>query len=118
MYVSFKKNHFSNIFHKENCNFQSFSEWTTMREEILKKHLAEIDKIKRINNTVKIKKDLEDEERLLTFFENEENIELKIEEIQQRIKAMEIPPKLLKKKLKDDEEYVPPDVLKRRNNIS
>lgn len=88
-----------------------------MREDVLEKHSKEMDKIRRIKNIETIKKELEDEERLLTFFEKEEEIELKIEAIDKKIDSMKINPKLLRKKLKNDEEYVPPDVLKRRIKI-
>lgn len=97
-----------------NFNFQSFNKWIELRESILQKHLAEIDKIERIKNVEKIKKELEDEERLLTFFDKEEEIELKIEAIDKRLKSMEINPGELKKKLKSNEDYFPPDVLKRK----
>lgn len=96
---------------------QSFTEWIKLREDVLEKHSKEMDKIRRIKNIETIKKELEDEERLLTFFEKEEEIELKIEAIDKKIDSMKINPKLLRKKLKNDEEYVPPDVLKRRIKI-
>jgi len=78
--------------------------------------MKEIDKERRINNIKKIKEDLEKREQLLTFFDKEEEIELKIEEIQEkerkqdeRIRAMHNSAKHLRK-LITIESYIPPDI--------
>lgn len=75
-----------------------------------------IEKEKRIANIEKIKKQLKEREQLLTFFDNEEDIELQIEKIEeQERKADERVRRMHKstKKLRDlitAESYVPPDV--------
>lgn len=79
-----------------------------------------IERENRIKNIEKIKQDLKEREQLLTFFDKEEEIELKIEEIQEeqrkedeRIRAM---PKSAKKlrKLVTTESYIPPDIKSKR----
>lgn len=60
-----------------------------------------------------MKRDLEKTERLLTFFDKEEEIELQIEKILERKKSIAIDDKILKKKLKREENYVPPEVGRR-----
>lgn len=90
-----------------------FAGWLDTRMEVLQKHLAELDRLSRIQNIKKMKKELESRERLLTFFDKEEEIELKIEEKLAEKKKYEIDPKLLRKKLKMQENYIPPEVSKR-----
>ena len=63
-----------------------------------------------------MKKQLENTERLLTFFDKEEEIELEIEKILAKKKSIQIDEKLLNKKLKREENYVPPQVGRRRQN--
>lgn len=75
-----------------------------------------IDKERRIVRVKKMKKELEEREQLLTFFDNEEQIELQIEKLEEkerkedeRIRAM---PKSAKKlrALVAAEDYIPPEV--------
>lgn len=75
-----------------------------------------IEKERRIANIEKIKKDLEQKEQLMTFFDKEEEIELQIETIEERerkederIHAMPKSEKKLRK-LITTESYIPPDV--------
>lgn len=75
-----------------------------------------IDKQNRIANIEKIKKDLQEREQWLTFFDNEEQIELQIEKLEEeerrqdeRIRAMHHSAKKLRL-LVAAETYVPPDV--------
>lgn len=75
-----------------------------------------IEKERRIVNIENMKKQLKEREQLLTFFDNEEEIELQIEKIEEKErKADERVRRMYKsqKKLKDlvtVESYVPPDV--------
>lgn len=78
-----------------------------------------IERERRISNIEKIKKDLEQKEQLLTFFDKEEEIELQIEKIQEqerkedeRVHAMYKSEKKLRN-LITTQSYVPPDVKKR-----
>ncbi|XP_012523784.1 uncharacterized protein LOC105829470 [Monomorium pharaonis] len=95
---------------------QAYLDWEHERISILETQKKAIDRERRISNIEKIKKDLEEREQLLTFFDREEEIELQIEKIQEeerkedeRIRAM---PKSAKKlrQLVATETYVPPDV--------
>lgn len=79
-----------------------------------------MEKERRISNIETIKKDLEEREQLLTFFDKEEEIELQIEKIQERerkederIRAMHNSEKKLRK-LVTVESYAPPDIKSRR----
>jgi len=75
-----------------------------------------IEKERRLANIEEIKKQLKEKEQLLTFFDNEEEIELQIEKIEEKErKADERVHGMYKsqKKLRDlvtAESYVPPDV--------
>ncbi|XP_017790386.1 PREDICTED: uncharacterized protein LOC108572638 [Habropoda laboriosa] len=96
-------------------------QWDDQRHVVLGKQLKEINQQSRIENVAKLKKDLEIRERFLTFFENEEQIELEIEKkeaIEQaeldRIKKLHRV-ELKLKKLELQEEYVPPKIERRKN---
>lgn len=100
---------------------QLYSEWDEKRHLILDNQLKEINRQTRIENVEKIKKDLKLQERVLTFFENEEQIELEIEkkeaiekaELERVMRMPRGPAKL--QKLKQEDEYVPPQIIKRKN---
>lgn len=83
---------------------------------MLKEQQAMLDKQLRLENIKKIKEELEKKERLLTFFENEEQIELEIEKKQEIVKQederLARKPYVVKKlkKLVEQEVYVPPSV--------
>lgn len=95
---------------------KSFLEWEKTRKLTLKKHQALLDKELRLQNIEKIKKDLAEKEKILTFFENEEQIELEIERKQEKIKQeneriAKCPIKVKKlQKLVQQEAYVPPSL--------
>lgn len=79
-----------------------------------------IDRERRISNIKKIKKDLEQREELLTFFDREEEIELEIEKIRERerkkderVRAIPRSEKKLRK-LAITETYIPPDIHSRK----
>lgn len=83
---------------------------------ILQTQIKAIEKEKRIINIEKIKEQLKEREQLLTFFDNEEDIELQIEKIEEKKhKADERMHRMHKstKKLRDlitAESYIPPDI--------
>lgn len=93
-----------------------FLEWERIREETLKQQQILLDKQLRLQNIQKIKEELEKRERLLTFFENEEKIELEIEKKQEIIKEEDErvarKPKALKKlnRLVEEQAYTPPTI--------
>ncbi|EFN80617.1 28S ribosomal protein S27, mitochondrial [Harpegnathos saltator] len=96
--------------------YQAYLDWEQVRTSILEDQIKAIETQKKIANMEKIKKNLEEREQLLTFFDNEEQIELKIEEIEElnrkedkRIRAMHGSEKKLRK-LIAIEAYIPPDV--------
>ncbi|KAK2589336.1 hypothetical protein KPH14_007884 [Odynerus spinipes] len=95
---------------------ESFLEWEKIRESTLKEHQALLDKELRLQNIEKMKKELEKKERILTFFENEEKIELEIEKkremIRQEDEKLAKCPKKIKalQKLVEQEVYVPPNI--------
>lgn len=97
-------------------HFQTYLDWEHVRTSVLEEQMKAIETQKRIANIEKIKKDLEEREQLLTFFDNEEKIELEIEKLgekdrkeDERIHAMHASAKKLRK-LVAAETYVPPDV--------
>lgn len=95
---------------------KSFVEWERTRQIVLKEQQALIDKEMRLAKIQQIKEELKRKEQLLTFFENEEKIDLEIEKKQTLIKQedekLAKEPKKLKAlaKLIQQEVYVPPQV--------
>lgn len=77
----------------------------------LHRQLDELDKQARMEKVKKMKEDMKKEERLLTFFDHEEEIELKIEDKLQRELEIYGPP--TEKKIEEDENYVPPEIRSR-----
>ncbi|XP_076173126.1 uncharacterized protein LOC143149538 [Ptiloglossa arizonensis] len=97
---------------------KKYIEWEKEREIALDKQLKEIDRQKRIQNIKNMKEDLEKQELLLTFFDNEETIELQIEDIEEkealemkRLHAIHHSARKLKK-LEEEEVYIPPTITK------
>lgn len=102
---------------------QKYIEWEKEREIALDKQLKEIDRQKRIQNIKNMKEDLEKQELLLTFFDNEETIELQIEDIEEkealemkRLHAIHHSARKLKK-LEEEEVYIPPTITKQKLNL-
>ncbi|KAI4485588.1 hypothetical protein M0802_012710 [Mischocyttarus mexicanus] len=93
-----------------------FVEWERIREETLKEQQMLLDKQLRFEKIQKMKEELEKKERLLTFFENEEKIELEIERKQEIVKQEDEKlaknPKIVKKlnKLVEQDVYIPPTI--------
>lgn len=75
---------------------------------ILQKHLAELDKEARLAKIEGIKKELADRERVLTFFEKEEQIELEIE--QKLAREKEMYGEEVQDEKDDPENYIPPEI--------
>ncbi|KAK1130707.1 hypothetical protein K0M31_018820 [Melipona bicolor] len=97
-----------------NEQLQKYTEWEEKRNLILDKQIELINQKAKRLEIRKLKEEMKRQERYLTFFENEEQIELEIEKIEtQEKKEMD---KVLKihgaeeklKKLKGEEEYIPP----------
>jgi len=91
-------------------------DWEHIRISVLEEQKNAIDKEMRIANIKNLKKQLEEKEQLLTFFDKREEIELQIEKIQERerkemerIRAIPRSAKKLKK-LVAAGTYVPPDI--------
>ncbi|KOX75790.1 28S ribosomal protein S27, mitochondrial [Melipona quadrifasciata] len=97
-----------------NEQLQKYTEWEEKRNLILDKQTELINQKAKRLEIQKLKEEMKRQERYLTFFENEEQIELEIEKIEAREKKeMD---KVLKihgaeeklKKLKREVEYIPP----------
>ncbi|XP_031838398.2 uncharacterized protein LOC116429516 [Nomia melanderi] len=93
-----------------------YTEWEEKRKKVLEEQTRQMEIASRLDNVQKIKEEMMKQERLLTFFDEEENIELKISEIEaeeeaemERILKMPKSEKKLRK-LKATEEYVPPTI--------
>ncbi|XP_058788632.1 small ribosomal subunit protein mS27-like [Phymastichus coffea] len=86
-----------------------YEEWLEKRVQVLKIHLAELDKISRLAKIEDMKKDLADRERVLTFFEKEEQIELAIEE--KLAKEKELYGDESEEVTDDEENYIPPEIV-------
>ncbi|CAK9811515.1 hypothetical protein ANTPLA_LOCUS7058 [Anthophora plagiata] len=101
---------------------QLYSKWNEKRHSVLDNQLKEIDRQTRMENIEKMKKDLKLQERVLTFFENEEQIELEIEKKEaiekaelERVMRMPRGPLKLQKLKQEEDDYVPPQIIKRKN---
>ncbi|XP_029044587.1 28S ribosomal protein S27, mitochondrial [Osmia bicornis bicornis] len=99
-----------------NEQLKKYSEWEKQREIVLNKQLEEINRQARIQNINEMKKDLEEREKLLTYFEKEEDMELEIERLEaadkkemERVLRQHRAAKKLRN-LKHEEEYVPPTI--------
>lgn len=94
--------------------FQKYTEWEQKRNLILDKQIELINQNAKKLEIQKLKEEMKRQERYLTFFENEEEIELEIEKIE--TKEKEEMDKALKiygaeeklKKLEGEAEYTPP----------
>ena len=101
--------------------FQKYTEWESVRASVLDKQTQEVKRQNKLAVLKKMKESLAEQEKLLTFFEHEEEIELKLEEIEQREEAemervLALPHAARKlKKLEKEEEYVPPKISKHRS---
>ncbi|XP_076761465.1 uncharacterized protein LOC143429666 [Xylocopa sonorina] len=97
-----------------NNQVQAYTNWEKQRQATLDKQLFEMKRQTKMEDINELKKYLAERERLLTFFENEEQIELEVEkrEEEERLEMKRVlkKPKALKKlkKLEEETEYVPP----------
>lgn len=90
-----------------------YEKWNQEREQKLNDEIHRYERIQRLYNVERVQKELETEEKKLWFFENEDKIDLEIES-----KKVFYPKRWfgkLKKPRKVDENYIPPDVDRRRN---
>lgn len=95
-----------------------YSDWELNRKMALEAQQERLLKLKRLENVEKVQEQLQQRERLLWFFENEEKIEL---EIDQKLDNSQEDIKIDKKISKGaaaDIEYIPPEVIKRRDRKS
>ncbi|XP_011498350.1 PREDICTED: uncharacterized protein LOC105362585 [Ceratosolen solmsi marchali] len=90
---------------------QIYEEWIDVRMKILREQHKEREKQQRLANIENIKKELEEKEQLLTFFDNEDKIELQIEQKLEKEKLLYGEVKVTKQ----EEDYVPPEIKKRQN---
>lgn len=77
---------------------------------LLEKQIDELDKKRRLENAEKIKRNLQERERLLTFFDREEEIELQIER-KLAAEEAEFGP-VIEVSTENKENYIPPEVQK------
>uniref|UniRef100_A0A336LVR3 CSON003897 protein n=1 Tax=Culicoides sonorensis TaxID=179676 RepID=A0A336LVR3_CULSO len=90
-----------------------YSAWTEIREKRLKEEIERLHRAERLKNVEQLTKEMEAEERKLWFFENEDQIDLDIES-----KRVYYPKRWFGKRKvprKADENYIPPDIDRRRN---
>ncbi|XP_034937151.1 uncharacterized protein [Chelonus insularis] len=85
-----------------------YKQWDEKRMAVLTAQLKELDKEKRLAQIKEIKEDLAKRERLLTFYENEEKLELQIEKKLKWEEEVYGPP--VEQATILDEDYIPPDV--------
>ncbi|KAB0799649.1 hypothetical protein PPYR_07529 [Photinus pyralis] len=93
---------------------EAYVRWEKERKEALENQHKRLLAMQRLSNIEKLQKDMKEKEMLLWFFENEEKIELEIEAKKKEIEAS----KMLRRgpKMKEDEEeYIPPEVYKRKS---
>lgn len=90
---------------------QAFNEWEKTRIDLLQKQIEELDKKQRLEKVEKTKKDLKTEERLLNFFDKEEEIELEIEKKLQWEEEKYGPILEVKEDLENN--YIPPEITKK-----
>ncbi|EZA49408.1 hypothetical protein DMN91_008882 [Ooceraea biroi] len=63
---------------------QKYLDWVSVRTSVLEEQKQEVNREKRITVIKKMKNELQRREQLLTFFDKEEQIELRIEKMQER----------------------------------
>lgn len=91
---------------------QLFANWEQIREDKLEEQSKRLDRANRMKLIEEKQKQMQIEEQKLWFFENEENIDLQIEEKEKLEDTSSVKQKMSKKK--DDEDYIPPEILPKR----
>ncbi|KAF7993715.1 hypothetical protein HCN44_010310 [Aphidius gifuensis] len=100
--------------HEENDikkQLQCYEEWDKERMDLLHKQIEDLDKKRRLENVEKTKKEIQTEERLLNFFDKEEEIELEIEKKLQWEEETYGPILEVKEDLENN--YIPPEITKK-----
>ncbi|XP_023949330.2 uncharacterized protein LOC112053940 [Bicyclus anynana] len=87
-----------------------FSRWEQIREDKLEEQSKRLDRANRMKNILEQQKQMQVEEQKLWFFENEEQIDLQIEE-KEKLEDTSVKKST---KQKDDENYIPPEILPKR----
>lgn len=92
-----------------------FSEWEEKRKQALEEQKERLLRIRRLEEIEEAQKVLKEKETRLWFFENQENIELQIEEEESKVEVEqeEQVKKEKKGKVNEDENYVPPEIVRR-----
>lgn len=91
---------------------QLFANWEQIREDKLEEQSKRLDRANRMKLIEEKQKQMQVEEQKLWFFENEEDIDLQIEEKEKLEDTSSVKQKMSKKK--DDENYIPPEILPKR----
>ncbi|CAG9819462.1 unnamed protein product [Phaedon cochleariae] len=94
----------------EQC--EVFSKWESQRVQALEDQKEKLSRAKRLETLENLKKSMQEKETKLWFFENEEKIELEIEAGLEKMVA----PKTKKKVVKEEQNYVPPEVWSKQRN--
>lgn len=96
-----------------------FAKWEEDRRKALEVQKEKLLRIKRLQEIEEAQKALKEKETKLWFFENEEKIELQISEEEALIVPEEqtsaVKRKIAAEKAKEDENYVPPEIVKKRS---
>ncbi|XP_012255925.2 uncharacterized protein LOC105685982 [Athalia rosae] len=93
---------------------QNFDDWEKKRQSVLNEQLAELDRQERLAKVAAIKKELSEREQLLTFFENEDEIDLTIDSKKPKYTRKPIGKKRKPKSV--NENYIPPEMPTRARN--
>lgn len=92
--------------------FQIYSAWIEIRQKKLEEEIERLTRVERLKNIEKLTEEMKAEEQRLWFFENEEKIDLAIEDkrvfYRKRWFGKKKTPRVV------DENYVPPEIEKRR----
>lgn len=87
--------------------------WNQIREIKLKEELTRVDHYNRMQKIQSLKEEMQDREKLLWFFENEDEIDVEIEKRgQHEVRKVKMSRSQQKK---IDDAYVPPEVKASRN---
>lgn len=96
-----------------------FAKWEDDRKKALEEQKEKLLRIKRLQEIEEAQRVLKEKETKLWFFENEESIELQIEQEEALLVPQEqttaVRKKLAAAKAEEDENYVPPEIVKRRS---
>jgi uncharacterized HAD superfamily protein len=84
----------------------SYSEWISERDVAVRLQIDDLIRDKRVQEIMKKRKSLQEQERLLFFFENMDKHELELQEAESKIEEV-------RRKSQVEEEYIPPKLWKK-----